>query len=132
MPIEIGWDNDEKTVLLLQVIGDWTLSEYYEYYLKAKAMMDTVDHPLCLILDMTETKVVPSRMMSTASFSKKHRAENVELSIFVGASMFVKVLADTMATIVSPRQRRLRFANTVEEAREIVVEHEQSRDMIDK
>ena len=127
MPFEIRWNNDEQDILLMNVIGDWKLDEYYEKYLEGKVMMESVQHPVFLILDMSKTSSIPSRMMSTASFSRKNRAHNLQFTVFVGASLFIRKLAEIMTSIVSKGHKRLYFAENHQEARAIIANHTQAK-----
>ena len=120
MPIEISWDSSNRPILFMRVSGDWKLDDYYENYLRSKKMMESVDHPVFLVLDMTENKTIPTRMMSTASFSKKNRARNLEFTVFVGASLLISKLAEVMTTITSRDKRRLYFADTIDDAYQLV------------
>jgi hypothetical protein len=124
MPFEIRWDNDEESILLMRVTGEWSLGDYYMRYLEGKIMMEAVEYPVFLILDMTDSARIPSRMMSTASFSKKNRAKNLEFTVFVGASLFVRTLAEVLSGIISSgHKKRLYFANNLEGARQIINSH---------
>lgn len=119
MSISFTWDNNDQTIMYLDVDGNWSLEDYYEGYLAVLDEIKQVGKPTVLLIDMSRSATPPARMMSTASFSKSHRADNIIYVIMVGAPSFIKALAEIMSRVVRSKQGSMQFAHTHEEARDI-------------
>ena len=59
MPLHADWDNPEKTIVLWRIEGRWTMLEFLDHNLKVEAMMDEVDHPVAILIDVSGTIHAP-------------------------------------------------------------------------
>jgi len=49
MPINTYWDNDEKTIIRVDIIQKWELDAFYRLHDVTTGMMDTVSHKIIFI-----------------------------------------------------------------------------------
>ncbi len=115
MTMTQSWQNDDHTILLLTVMGKWSLEEYFEHYIKTIKMVEGESHPVVLLIDLLSSAAPPAKMLSTANFNRKHRTEHIVMTIMIGAHPFVKALADVMARSIM-RQAAVAFVNTRSDA----------------
>ena len=59
MPITPRWYNDDKRVILIDVVGKWTWEDYQELGNQIRPMLLAVDHTMDLIADMRRSGPVP-------------------------------------------------------------------------
>lgn len=118
MPAMSRWYNDEKTIYLSEVEGEWTLDEFYTSYMATIENIRKVNHPVVAISDMTKSAAPPTRFLSTGRFMANHRVAHVRSTIIVGMTplgqMLLNVLMRTFAS-----QRDVRVVKTQPEAIEL-------------
>lgn len=54
MGIELYWDNDDQTVMLIEVRGNFTWDEMYDMLRKVKKVTDRSAYEIAAILDLSE------------------------------------------------------------------------------
>jgi hypothetical protein len=121
MAIEMAWDDADKTIFMMTVEGEWTLDDYYPKYLEAKVLMEEQPHPVTLLIDMQQTNTLPRNILSTASFNRKARANNLVFTAMIGAPRIVQVFVDAMTRLISS-SGKFAFAKTLEDARAMAQE----------
>ena len=67
MPIEVQWDNPEKTILRQKFEGKWTGKDYYVSLDEMSKLLKQVDHRVHLIGDMTHSVGIPALNLLAAS-----------------------------------------------------------------
>src|SRR5689334_21301759 len=103
MPIETQWENDEKQVIVSVYTGLWGLDEFYQAVETCNRLMDSVDYPVNLILDMSKSTTLPNGFMGAIrSMSQKPHPQMGVMAI-VGASKLVQIFTDLVAKIYRGR-----------------------------
>ena len=120
MTIKTSWENDEKQVIVSVYTGLWGLDEFYQAVETCNRLMDSVDYPVNLILDMSKSTTLPNGFMGAIrSLSQKPHA-NMGIMAIVGANKLVKIFTDLIAKVYRGRAARKSYmVQTYEEAHEI-------------
>ncbi|MEO8609041.1 MAG: hypothetical protein ABI690_14220 [Chloroflexota bacterium] len=128
MPISNSWDNDEKTIIRMDVSGIWTWDDLNRAFDESSAMLDSVNHTVYPIVDLSQSQNIPANFIPNARSLMKKRHPRSGMAVFVGASALVISLWRMFARIytIIAREQDFAFADTVDEARSILNQHVQS------
>ena len=122
MTVQIYWDNDDKTIVRLDFRDSWTWDEAEAAVAKNTRMLDSVDHTVHAILDMSQSVDAPPLALTHTRnlIAKRHPRSGI--TVLVGAndvlSTFWKVFVQAYGRLV--RADRYGFAQTAEEARQLI------------
>jgi hypothetical protein len=122
MPITVEWDNPEKTVVRMAMMGVWSWDEAYEKADEGYAMLQSVDYEVGIIIDMTQSHHIPDHAISNAQAMIKRRHPRTGLTVFVRVSTFFTAMWNIFSrvyTALAHKQNSV-FATTLEEARAIL------------
>jgi hypothetical protein len=122
MPITVEWDNPEKTVVRMTMIGKWTWDEAYAGAAEGYALLESVDYEVGVILDMTQTHHTPDRAITNAQAMIKRRHPRTGLTVFVRANTLFTTMWNIFSrlyTVLAHKQNSV-FAQTLDEARAIL------------
>lgn len=124
MPVTNTWDNDEKTIIRMEVIGRWTWDEMYAASDIGYAMLQTVNHIVYPIIDFSQSIGMPNHAITHARNMMGRQHPNTGMSVFVGANpLFVslwKVYVRVYA--IFSREQDFTFAKSLDEARAMLNE----------
>src|SRR3954469_24027639 len=68
MHISLNWDNDiEKTILRLTMHDGWTWDDMFQINPVSLMLMRDADHTVYMLVDMTQTRDLPSGVMAYAA-----------------------------------------------------------------
>ena len=119
MPYQIHWDNPEQTVIR-QVFSDkLSVDDFREAIKNNASMMQSVDHPVDLIMVLNLRKNVAG-FLQAAKYAEVMMPDNQRMVIVVGAHGPIKMLLNIARQINPAAAQNLYFANTVEEAYNII------------
>ena len=116
MGISTTWDNEEKTILCTRIEGHWELGEFYAAFGELNEMTADISHQIFFIIDFEKSAEPPRKFLSTGGYIKDHAPDNIQLTIFVKPSRFVKVLMQTINRLVKSDAPGVVFADNMEEA----------------
>ena len=81
MPIHVFWDNPEQNIVRQEFVGRWTSDEYVKNVLMMYDMIRVVPHKVHIIVDMTHTEGMTSRMIAAAPRFNEKLPENRGLTV---------------------------------------------------
>ncbi|MBN2305558.1 MAG: hypothetical protein JXQ72_13835 [Anaerolineae bacterium] len=121
MPITIEWDNDDHTVILWTLSGQWTWADIRTTQADYHDMLRTVDHMVDVIGDMRHSTTVPLKALPNFQSLMRGELPNRDRIVLVGSGTVIERLADTFNRVFRRGQRPLfLLAGTVEEARDLL------------
>jgi hypothetical protein len=120
MPMNVSWDDDEKTTLRCDYEGKWTWSDVSQGYDEVIKLMKTVPHPVSMIHNMTHGAGIPNGAISNVHRFTAHLPENWGISVVVGSGAFIEMLMSVFTKIYKKLGERYKRASSLEEAREII------------
>jgi hypothetical protein len=117
MPIEVVWDNDEKTIIRYVFGNHWTVQEYFDAYPVAGRMMKGSEaHVIGIIVD-DSAEIIPPKGSMTA-FKQTVRSGRLPI-VFVGANLAGKTMMQMLQRAYKSK-RQLFFVDTCDEARAVL------------
>lgn len=120
MSITVNWANPEKTIIIYTYEGRWSMEQFNESYVTARQFMDTVDHQVDFIIDVRNSSLLPSGILSRGRNVVTAGHPNEGRTAIVGASTFVRSMLDLFSRLYGARYRESKFylAPTLEDAYE--------------
>jgi hypothetical protein len=122
VPIEVGWDNAEKTTLRYDYEGNWSWEELYEISNQALGMFNSVPHRVDVIHNHTNSTHIPRRALSHAQRLVAQYPENWGISVVVGTNPLLKGLMQVFRRVYRQMGERHFMAATLEQAHQLLTE----------
>jgi hypothetical protein len=119
--LTVVWDNTEKTVVRFIYGETWTWEDFHSAISAANQMMDSVEHPVVSIVDLSQSRHVPDNptrhIRQVVNESRNHNNSNI--SVFLNADDFVQAICHASQRIYLDVRvfSKFYFADTLEEAR---------------
>jgi hypothetical protein len=132
MPVELNWDNEEKTVIRADVHGRWTLDEAKAARLATFKLFDTVMHRVDVIWYLADEESrthTPNGLINLfASMSRSpHPRRGVIALVPRRQDRLARIWVD-LVTKAFPRLRNNVFgADSLDEARALLKSHAEQR-----
>ncbi len=125
MPVTVEWDNEEKTIIRMTMVGHWTWDEMYVATAEGDRMLDTIQHRVGVIIDLQQSVGVPPMAMANARKVSEKQHRNAAMTVFVGANAFFVALWSVFSKVYSifVRRHSFTFAATLDEARAILLKN---------
>ena len=118
MPIECEWMNEGKTVLYIGLSGKLEAEDFLDSDVKTCAMLDSVDHPVDVIIDYTRQVYFSAKYVDTSSkMTLDHK--HMRSVIFLGNKLAWE-LFDVYVTQYQGVAFRYAYAATMEKAYELI------------
>ena len=126
MAIELFWDNDEQTVMLMEFEKGWTWEELFETLNTVKQVTEKRDYPIGAILDLRTGFSIPGG--SIFSFEARNQAKkmlamsngNKGPMAIVGAGSMLKTLVQAFNMVDKNALNDVYFVDTMTEAQQIM------------
>jgi hypothetical protein len=115
MPVRTRWHDEKQNIFITEVEGEWTLDEFYSFFMKTEELIKTIPHPVVIVSDLSKSGRAPKQFLSAGRFMSKRRIPNVRMTITVGVSRFGQALIGIMAKAY-PSARKTVLASTLDEA----------------
>jgi len=124
MPVTNSWDNDEKTIIRMEIAGRWTWDEMYQASDAGYTMLESVPHIVYPIIDMRQSQAIPGNAITHASGLMRRQHPRTGMSVFVGANTIVVSLWRAFVHVYSlfSREQDFKFANSLDEARQLIAD----------
>ncbi len=123
MEISVEWDNQEQSLMRWTFPTHWTWQDYDTAQRTANGMLKTVPHKVGIIGDMRATVLLPRNAIAVYHSTLAKLPANRGRIVLVGPSGFVREMVAIFRKLY-PRKSYdflFVFANTLEEAREILL-----------
>jgi hypothetical protein len=121
----MDWENPEQTIFRISAIGVWTLDEYYERFIAAKAVVEAVEHPVVMISDLSQSEGLPPNFYRVGDFMRNHRITNLHFTIVVNNSLFYTFVIRTLNALIPKSRERMAVTTSLEAARRLAAEKAQ-------
>jgi hypothetical protein len=119
MSIEVGWDNNDKKTLRFIFEGKWDWDDLRSAKLQAEDLMDTVDHPVNVIVQMP-TIVLPRGFLRHVKKMGRYVHRNTGTIVFVSSASIYIELVHIAWKLISRPNLPYRFAPSLEAARRML------------
>ncbi len=125
MSIPISWRDASHTVLVQNFNGQWTLDDYYETVEETYSLIDTVNHPVDVIVDITQNPGSTSRLIAAAGEVADEETParvhpNQRMLVVVGGGQFMRTIVQMGMKYAPWIARTLAAADSYDEARQLI------------
>ena len=121
MGVNVSWDNAEHTILHWDFIDHWDWKEFLAAQQQTIDLMNTVPHTVHVIVDVSRAPGLPAGALGQLHNYRKSESPNAGRVVIVGMNQLVKAAVTMFLRIFPADWGTVTFANSVEEARIIVV-----------
>jgi hypothetical protein len=119
MGVHVEWDDPEKhTIIVWSFVGRWTWGEYDDALRAVNTMLEPVDHKVDFIYDVRHMSILPPDVVTRFKMYYLKKPEKSRLYLAVGVDKNLQLLWDTFSSLPYARHLRVRYFDTVEEARD--------------
>ena len=117
MPVIVEWDDPEKTIIRMSMVGRWTWDEAYEAQVRGDEMILEVKHAVGAIIDLRESTSIPLAAMANARSMNQKQNPYTKVTVFLGANPFFVSLWNVFKKVYGALQKSqsYTFVNTLEE-----------------
>lgn len=124
MAIELYWDNDERTVMLCEIRGDWTWEQLYDTLGKIKKVTEKATTTLAAIIDISDGATIPGGSFLTPS-ALDHAKTMLKMGesgtgpmVIVGAGSMIKTAYKLFTGMAQGEAlSKISFVDTADQAR---------------
>jgi hypothetical protein len=127
VPIQVVWDNIDKTVIRFEFEGSWTWDDLYQASDEATAMLDTVPHMVDFVLDVRNANQIPRDFMNHAGNIANGQNPKRGLLVVVGANRLLRTLGGTLRRLFPQATKDVKIVGTLEEAYEVISKQHELR-----
>jgi hypothetical protein len=126
MPIEIVWDNDERSILRYDVSGKWNWDELFQARDKVFAQMDSASaERIDAIINFVGGLSVPNDALGQIQKLREDPHAKAGLTVMVGTNMFLRTLLSTATKVYNAATGHtveFMYAKSLEEARQFIAQ----------
>jgi hypothetical protein len=123
MPIEVFWGNPEQTIVCSRFGETWTLEDSHHMIDEMHRLTSSVSQTVHNILDFTDSRVSPTRLLTSGSHIEKRTVPNSGISVIVKANGFVKAMAQ-LITKMFMKDTKIHFVDSLDDAYDIIEQYE--------
>lgn len=120
MPIQLYWEDTEKTIVRYDFQGAWAWDDLYAVYYQAIEMETSVPHRVDIILDMRSGSRIPANALLHIKNLSEKQPPNVGLSIFVTSNAFVTSMYNMAIKVHRKIAFYFRLVNTLDDAHAMI------------
>jgi hypothetical protein len=117
---QVFWDNAEQTILRQIYTESLTVAEFQAIALATETFMNSVQHPVHLIIELPLNINVFTSMLSQTRFLDAHTSPNRGLSILISQSKAMNALVRTGKILAPKALSTLYQVATLAEAYQII------------
>lgn len=118
--ITVGWDDDAKTIIMWQFSEQWTADNFAQAVTANRALLDSQDHDVDVIVDLRQTSHMPSNILSLAANALRLGSPKVRLVAVISQhSLWTKMLS-AFNQIHTSRFTRIQLVGDLAEAYDLI------------
>lgn len=128
MGVELYWDNDERTVLLMEIDGAWTWDELFTVLDKVKKVTAAASVEMGAIIDVSAGAIFPGGSVFTPTALENARRMlkmgdgRMGPVVVAGANGLIRAVVNAAAQLDRSIAASVQFARTADEARALLAQ----------
>lgn len=121
MPVTAEWLDDDRTIVRFNYDGNWEWEEAFQVVNTGNEMMKQVDHPVAVVVDMTNGQQLPPNPLQNIQKLSRGRGQHPNdsgITVFLNAEVLTKAMQDVleMTGAQLPPGLSATYARTLDEA----------------
>jgi hypothetical protein len=125
--ISAAWLNTEHMAVVVTATPPWSWEEFHALQQRHQNTLDTLDHKVDLIVDFTHSGKFPPNAFRHLRTMRLRSHPNRGLVIMVGFNPYLQTVLNVLAQLNPTTTSRLRLVGTMDEARQLIQEMQQTR-----
>ncbi len=122
MPINVAWENAEKTVILLSAQERWNWQEFADARKEAKALLSDIRRSVGIIIYIPASVDLPKNILEGMREHARFRNPSVKIVVLASESSVVQTMYSVFRQMYPRITESFVFASTLARARKIVAE----------
>jgi len=110
------WHDEQKTIIHQVYEGRCIAADFHTCINDAYRMVNTVNHSVDIIVDMTKATFIGTSFLSAQGNSEAKVQHNQRMAVLVGAPAFIRALVNIGKKIAPKTTKNIHFTKTIEEA----------------
>jgi len=127
MPVEVIWDNEEKTIIRQIYSGVLVLDDYKSGTDQFLEMAHSVPHTVHTILDRQNVEEAKASSMKAMQYANERMPENIGLRIVLKPNKMSEAMINMGRYLAPDLVDKVEIVDSVEEAHQKVAEYEKSQ-----
>jgi hypothetical protein len=120
MSVHLDWANQEKTAILCSLVGRWTWGEIDDALKAGGSLLESVDHAVDVICDVTRMSILPPDVISRVKSHYLGLSPKFGRLIIVGADANLRLFWDTFTSLPYAARLKAEYFDTLDEAQQFV------------
>jgi hypothetical protein len=116
MPVQVIWDNAEKTIIRQIYSGHLQVEDYYRATDEFVRLTQEISHTFHNINDRTLVQSSPSQMLNAMRYANERLPAHLGVSVVVKPTMFSRVLVNIGKRVAPKLMREVYFVETLAQA----------------
>jgi hypothetical protein len=129
MPVKSGWYDETKQIILHQFEGRWEWHDLFNAISTSKTLMDSVDHKVFIILDVSQTRALPAiniKSLQALANPPTSGHPNMAGRYLIGVRSYLRSIYNVFVKLFPQGARQYRLVDTIEEALLEIKSHTQA------
>lgn len=111
MPVDFDWLNEEKTVMVYTIAGNWNWNDLHKNLRRSTLWWDDVEYPVEVIIDLSGSPKLPAGAVGhLRSIGVFQHANSPGRAVLVGVPLEVQTALGAHDGVYRDGERELRFA----------------------
>lgn len=127
MPIQIQWDNPEKTTILCTFTNPWEWTDFDGLIATTDEMFLEAGHTVDLLFDFTASSHMPSNALNYFRSLSRRETPLLGMMVMVKVSALMQLIGDILDRLYPRVTQKVRPVRTLEEARKILADIQAGR-----
>ncbi len=124
MGINICWEDEDKSIILMTYERPWTWNDFYAAYAEMDVMLQDVTSAVYIVIDIRKGGFPPSGASYHFKRVTQNRHPHVMKVVFVGLPLVIRSFLSVVSTAYRGKEKfetsLFMFAGTVEEAKAVL------------
>lgn len=131
MPVNVFWDNDEKTIIRAVYEGKLTAEDYYRAIDQVVDLMKSVSHEVHNIYHRKQIRSAPRNLLQIMQYAQQRLPKNIGLRIVIGGNQVTRTFVNIGRVIAPHLTEGAYFVDSVEEAHQLIRQQWAERSQVD-
>ena len=126
MHISVDWFNTEKTIIYYKFETGWTFREFNTVYSDVYKMLDTVDHKVHAIVDLTSARLFPTDTLREMRRLTFEQHKNGGITVIITQSPMGHSMYNFLQSIYKRFSEVFHLSRSMDDALSIIETYEQN------
>jgi hypothetical protein len=132
MPIQIVWDNDDRTIMRFLFEDPWDATELFNAITQTKTLLaaEDIGYAVGVIFDTQATGSLPSGILTSTRTLVEKMSPEIAIIVVATRNRFLRAMHQVFSRVNRSLAEKFQLAGTVEEARVIITGRVKKRDAL--